>query len=68
MDQTTTQDKLKSGKVVRVLVYEGDMEWLKSTLNHNAIKGRLDLGRGVITETFQGTDKEFIQKFNKEVK
>ena len=68
MDQMTTQDKLKSGKVVRVLVYEGDMEWIKSTLGHNGVRKKLDCGRGVITETFCGTDKEFIQKFNKEVK
>jgi hypothetical protein len=64
MDQTKTQDKLRSGKVVRVLVYEGDLEWIKRTLSHG-IKKKLDCGRGWITETFCGSDKEFVQKFTR---
>lgn len=44
-------------KVLRLLVYEGDEEWIRSTMEHNAIpsEGKLEAGKGMIKSVTLGT-------------
>jgi hypothetical protein len=61
MVQIQRAEKSKSNKMVRVLVYEGDEEWIRDTLS-KGMHRTLVIGDNKITETFRGTWQEFIKK------
>lgn len=65
-------------KLIRVLVYEGDPNWIDATMRHNAIQnvgfawdvaGSADKegGGGSITEVFRGTSEELINELKEKV-
>ena len=67
MGQTKKQEKLKSGeriKIIRVLVYEGEVDWVIKVIAIRKVKqgNHIFGGKGTVTETFRGTAKEFIKK------
>ena len=70
-------DKSNSNKMIRVLVYEGDPGWVKTSILlrartlHDYESGQLPFSnfpeavfydKGKITQTFVGTWQEFIKK------
>lgn len=68
MAQTQKAEKSKSNKMVRVLVYEGDPEWIEKMMDLRRVKGEVNYDRptqtynGKIMETFRGTWQQFIKK------
>ena len=52
-------------RVLRVLEYEGDAEWVYKTLAGNAVKGEHIVGDNIIRESVIGTVPEILTKGEK---
>ena len=44
-------------KIYRILIYEGEEEWVKETLKHNKIKGISEFYKGTITSLYIENEK-----------
>lgn len=59
-------------KRLRLLIYDGDAEWITLGYKHDAVKAHLDFGRGSITSIdlnpLRITVLELLRIFRREVK
>lgn len=44
-------------KIYRILIYEGEEEWVKETLKYNKIKGISEFHKGTITSLYIESEK-----------
>lgn len=49
-------------RVIRLLEYEGDAEWVFKTLEKNSVKGESRVGDNVIREAIIGTVPEILSR------